>query len=125
MEKYGPGRGECVHVAAALHRGCRSTSDNSTRFVVINLGGQPALDYRSFRYNRIVIGAKMAVMAAGEMSASVTAARFGSPSMRPRTAVTRCVIGFSATTDCNQSGIVTGSTKIFDAKVSGIERKSV
>src|SRR5690625_6107972 len=114
MEKYGPGRGECVDVAAALHRGFRSTSDNSTRFVVINLGGQPALDYRSFRYSRIVIGAKMAVMTAGEMSASVTAARFGSQSKRPRTAVTRCVGGFRATKDCQASGIVIGTTKIFD-----------
>ncbi|CPU65392.1 Uncharacterised protein [Mycobacteroides abscessus] len=40
--------------------------------------------------------------------------------MSPRTAVTRCVTGLTSTKRCSTTGIVDGSTKMFDANVSGM-----
>ena len=67
-----------------------------------------------------MIGASTAVSTTDATRTHMIPVRSGSPAMRLRTAVTRCVTGFTSTKRCSTTGIVDGSTKMFDANVSGM-----
>src|SRR5690625_6830092 len=69
---------------------------------------------------RMVMGAKTAVSTAEATSTQVMSENVADPPMRPRTAVTRWLTGLTSTTACRPEGMVLGSTKMFDAKVSGM-----
>ncbi len=67
----------------------------------------------------MVSGAKTAIKAAEERSTRLISPRVAEPWIKPRTADTRTVTGFTLTKASSHTGMVCGSTKMLLAKVRG------
>src|SRR5918996_5899821 len=70
-------------------------------------------------YSSVVSGAKIAVRTPAAASTPSTCVAVAVPSIRPRAAVTRWLIGLASVNRRSQSGMVSGSTKMLLRNVTG------